>query len=67
MFHFRKILYTLDTMGAEKVIYVLPPGKTDIANVFQNASENLSYQVLTAVSIAEADSILEKSASFLKA
>jgi hypothetical protein len=67
MFHFRKILYTLDMMGAEKVIYVLPPGKTDIEKVFRKTSESLGYQVFTAVSVEEADSILEKSASFLKA
>ena len=67
MFHFRKILYTLDMMGAEKVIYILPPGENDIANAFRTASESLGYQTFTAASTEEAASILEKSASFLKA
>lgn len=67
MFHFRKILYTLDIMGAEKVIYILPAGETDAANVFRNASDNPGYQVFTATSIEEAESVIEKSAHFLKA
>ena len=67
IFHFRKILYTLDMMGGEKVIYILPPDKTDIANAFRNATESLGYQVFTAASIEEANSILEKSTLFLKA
>ena len=67
IFHFRKILYTLDMMGAEKVIYILPPGERDIANAFRNASESLGYQTFTATSTEEAESILEKSAHFLKA
>jgi hypothetical protein len=67
MFHFRKVLYTLDVMGSEKVIYILPPGNTDLTMVFRNASENLGYQVFTATSIEEAKSLLEKSSHFLKA
>lgn len=67
MFHFRKVLYTLDMMGAEKVIYILPPGETDVANVFRNTSDDFGYQIFTAASIEEAESIIEKSSHFLKA
>ena len=67
MFHFRKVLYTLDVMGAEKVIYILPPGGTDLANAFRNVSDALGFQVFTAASVEEADAIFEKSSHFLKA
>lgn len=67
MFHFRKVLYSLDMMGAEKVIYILPSDETDVANVFRNTSDNFGYQVFTAASIEEAESIIEKSSVFLKA
>lgn len=66
MFHFRKILYTLDVMGVEKVIYVLPPDDTDLVHIFRKASESLGYQIFTAASINEAEANLEKSAAFLK-
>jgi hypothetical protein len=67
MFHFRKVLYMLDMVGAEKVIYILPSGETNLANAFQNASNALGFQVFKAASIEEADSIFEKSSQFLKA
>ena len=67
MFHFRKILYTLDVMGVERVIQILPPDDTAISTAFRSASEPLGFQVLTAKSIAEAESIIEKSSHFLKA
>jgi hypothetical protein len=67
MFHFRKILYTLDLMGAQKVIFILPPDDTPIKEAFLNISENLGYQVFTALSVEEADSVLEQSSQFLKA
>lgn len=66
MFHFRKILYTLDIVGADKVIYILPPDKIEVANAFRDASDALGYQVFTAASVEEADSIFEKSSQFLK-
>jgi len=67
MFHFRKVLYTLNVKGAEKVIYILPPGDADLPHAFRKATDNLGYQVFTAASPEEAESILEKSAHFLKA
>lgn len=67
MFHFRKVLYTLDVMGAEKVIYILPPGDTDLAHTFRKASDSLGYQVFTAATVEEAEAIIEKSSHFLKA
>lgn len=67
MFHFRKILYTLDVMGAEKVIHILPPGDTTITAAFRSATEPLSFQAFTAKSTEEAESIIEKSSHFLKA
>ena len=66
MFHFRKILYTLDMMGVERVIHIPPSGETPILNAFRSASDSLGYQVITAHSIEEAKSILEKSIKFLK-
>jgi hypothetical protein len=67
MFHFRKILYTLDVMGVERVIQVLPPDDTAVSGAFRAASEPLGFQVFSATSMAEAESVIEKSASFLKA
>jgi hypothetical protein len=67
MFHFRKVLYTLDVMEAEKLIYIPPSGETSVANAFRNASENLGYKLFSAASIGEAESIIEKSAAFIKA
>lgn len=67
MFHFRKVLCTLEVMGTEKVIFVLPAGETDASNAFRNAYDSLRLQVLSASSIDEAESILEQSAHFLKA
>jgi L-lactate utilization protein LutB len=67
MFHFRKILYTLDVMGAEKVIYILPPGDDDLVHTFKKASENLGYQIFIASSLEKAEEIIDKSAHFLKA
>ena len=67
MFHFRKILYTLDMMGVEKVIHVPPPGDAGVLKAFRDASSSLGYQVLTAQSTEEAESVLERSSRFLKA
>lgn len=67
MFHFRKILYTLDVMGAEKVIQILPSDDTTISTAFRSASEPLSFQVFTAKTTEEAESIIEKGSHFLKA
>jgi hypothetical protein len=67
MFHFRKILYTLDMMGVEKVIHIPPPGDASVLKAFRDASDSLGYQVITAHSAEEAESILEKSSRFLKA
>ncbi len=67
MFHFRKVLYTLDVMGTERVIFILPSDDTTILNSFRNASDNVGYQVFTAASTEEADAILEKGSHFLKA
>lgn len=66
MFHFRKILYTLDMMGVERVIHVAPPGDASLLKAFRDASDSLGYQVITVSSIEEAESILEKSVRFLK-
>jgi hypothetical protein len=67
MFHFRKVLYTLDVMEAEKVIYILPPGDKTIENAFRNAFDSLSYEVFPAVSIKDAELLIEKTSNFLKA
>ena len=66
MFHFRKILYTLDMMGVERVIHIPPPEDSSVLYAFRSASDSLGYQVITAHSIEEAESILEKSTRFLK-
>lgn len=67
MFHFRKIFYTLDMMGVERVIHIPSPGKTDVLNAFREASGSLGYQVVTADSVDAAESMIEKSTQFLKA
>lgn len=66
MFHFRKIFYTLDMMGVERVIYIPPPGKTTILSAFRKASDNLGYQVITADSVDSAKTMIEKGEQFLK-
>jgi hypothetical protein len=66
MFHFRKILYTLDMMGIERIIHVTQPEDTSVLSAFQSASDSLGYQVIIAHSPEEAKSILEKSVRFLK-
>lgn len=67
MFHFRKILYTLNVAGAEKVVYIFPPDETNIDNVFRKTSESIGYQVFTASSTEDAVSLLKRSGQHLKA
>jgi hypothetical protein len=67
MFHFRKVFYTLDMMGVERVIHIPPPGDAGVFDVFRSASETLGYQVFSAGSVQEAESIIDKGTQFLKA
>lgn len=66
MFHFKKILYTLDIMGVDKIIYIPPSGDPLAFSAFRDVSISMGYQVITADSIEEAEAILEKSTQFLK-
>ncbi len=65
-FHFKKILYTLDVMGVGRIIHILQTGQEPIVTVLQDMSQNAGYQTFTAVSIDEANNILDKSNQFLK-
>ena len=66
MFHLRKVLYSLKKSGAARVVRVAPNTQTSTLP-FDQAAQEAGFKVLTAGSLTEAESLLERSSQFLKA
>ena len=67
VFHFRKVIYTLDYVGVKRVVRVMSDAPQLIPHLKKIYANEADYQMSAAISLEDAEAILDRSRQFLKA